>query len=116
MAYAVINSDGSLKCIMGSQSEDTIANIASGIELENNTASTIFDAPKMPDFGKCIIWSTVTLGTSTDCIPAIVPLYIIGIIGVEWAGFPANCDDDMAMCIIGGVISIDDAGTEIEIA
>ena len=115
MANAVIDSDGSIDCIMGSESFDHEADEASDIELEYNTASTTMDMPDSPDFGDCIMWGIMTAGASTGCVPVIIPQWFAGVINVEWADTTAHGDDDMAICAIGGVITVDDAGTEIEI-
>lgn len=115
MANAVIDSDGSIECSTGSESYDNEADEASDIELEDNVAGTIMDLPSSPDFGECIVWSVITAGTSTGCNPAIIPVWLAGISGVEWADNYANSDDDTGICALGGAITVDDAGTEIEI-
>ena len=115
MANAVIDSDGSIECIMGSESYDHEADEATDIELEDNVASTTSDVPSAPDFGDCIMWGIITSGASTSCDPAMIPEWLMGVMNVEWADTTANGDDDMAICSIGGLITVDDAGTEIEI-
>ena len=59
MAYAVIDSDGSISCEMGSEDYDHEADEATDIELEDNVASTTADLPSSPDFGDCIIWGII---------------------------------------------------------
>ena len=116
MANAVVDSDGSLRCSGGAESFDMAADTASDIEFEDNTVSTILDAPSDADFGDCYIWAAITLGSSTSCNPAIPPVFAIGVIGVEWSYIPANGDEDIAVCCIGGAVMVEDAGTEIEIS
>ncbi len=114
MAYAVIDSDGTLSCAVGSEDDDTAADTASDIELEDNTASTIMDVKDDHDFGDCVIWAIITVGSETGCNPAVFPPYSSGISGIELQDYAANVDEDTVSCSLGGTISIDDAGTEIE--
>ncbi len=116
MANAVIDSDGSLSCEMGSEDYDHEADEATDIELEGSTASTIMDVPSSPDFGDCTVWSIITAGSSTDCSAIMIPVWLAGVTNVEWASYSANGDDDTAICGMGGVVTVEDAGTEIEIS
>ena len=116
MAYAVVDSDGTVRCGLGSEDVEIEADTVSDIEFEDNTVSTILEAPSDADFGDCTYWSIITAGSSTACNPAIAPVFSIGVIGVEWGDYNANGDEDIAACSYGGTIYFEDAGTEIEIS
>lgn len=70
----MIDSDGSISCEMGSEAYNHEADEANDIDLEDNIVSTSLDVPKSPDFGDCIMWSIYTLGSSTNCNPAVIPI------------------------------------------
>lgn len=115
MAFAVVGSAGTEECDMGSEDDDVTASIPTGITLENNTASSIFDCNPMPDFGDCVIWTLITFGSETSCNPAVIPIWNSGVSAVFWDMILANGDEDTASCLLNGTISITDAGTSIVI-
>lgn len=115
MALAVVNAAGIEECDAGSETDAIKAALATGITLDGNTASTILDCNPVPDFGDCIIWAILTAGSQTDCQPAVIPVWNVGVSAVFWELILANGDEDTAVCTIGGSISIPVAGTDIVI-
>ena len=113
MAFAVVGSTSIVRCAVGAENEKISPAIAIGITLSGNTASTIFDCKPTPNFGECATWAALTAGSSTSCNPAVVPVWMSGVASIFWDLVLANGSDDMAMCAIGGAITIPYAGTTI---
>lgn len=115
MVLAVINLDGTQRCVFGSEDDDHYAFIAPLVTLENEIASTILDRHPVPYFSDCAYWALITLGSVTYCIPAAVPPWSEGVSNVLWDMIPAHHNIDMSECSVPGedVIYITEPGTEI---
>ncbi len=112
MALAVVMG-GTERCTAGSEDDDITAFLGIGITLEGGVASTNLDCKPVPDFSDCAIWASITLGSQTDCIPAVLPLWSSGVSSVFWNLILANGNLDTGTCLIGGTILVQDPGTGI---
>lgn len=110
MALAVTN-QGTERCSAGSEDDDITAFLGIGITLEGGIASTNLDCRPVPDFSDCAIWAAITLGSQTDCIPAVSPLWSPGVSSVFWNLILANDNLDTGTCALGGTIIVQDPGT-----
>lgn len=110
MALAVTD-QGTERCSVGSEDDDITAYLGIGITLEGGTASTNLDCRPDPDFSDCAIWAAITLGSQTDCIPAVSPQWNPGVSSVFWNLILANDNLDTGTCALGGTIIVQDPGT-----
>lgn len=112
MALAVVASAGQMNCVMGSAPDTVTAAIAPAITLNGNTAETILDAKVMPNFQTCTMWAAITLGSQTDCVPIIIPVWIPGVPGVLWNMIPACDSASIYICALGTIL-VSNPGTDI---
>jgi len=115
MAIAVVmgGSGATERCSVGSEDDDITAVLGIGITLDGGVASTNLDCKPVPDFSDCAIWALITLGSQTDCIPAVLPTWSAGVPSVFWNAILANGNLDTGTCCIGGTIIVQEPGTTI---